>query len=394
MKTKFINLFREFTKSEQSSGMILILCTLASIAVANSALGAAFIDFWHIKFGFDMGPIHLKMSLEHWINDGMMAIFFLLIGLEIEREIYVGELSHHRKAILPVFAALGGMAAPAVFHFLFNRGMETASGIGIPMATDIAFALGALSLLGKRVPITLKIFLTALAIIDDLGAIIMTALFYVGDFSILYFALSIGIFIALLALNRLGVRHLAFYLIPGLFMWYFMVQSGVHATLSGVLLAFAIPFRQPKETSPSYYLQHFLHRPVAFIIMPIFALANTGISLSGNWLAGLASANSLGIFAGLTLGKPLGIVTFTWLCIRFGLSQLPNKVDWGQIVGAGFLAGIGFTMSIFITLLAFSDAATVQNSKIAILLGSLVAGSIGFAILRLRGDKHAQEEAR
>lgn len=392
MKTKFINLFREFTKSEQSSGMILILCTITSIVLANSTLGTAFIDFWHTKLGFDWGIIHLKLSLEHWVNDGLMAIFFLMIGLEIEREIYIGELSNRRKAILPVFAAIGGMLTPALLHFIFNRGTETAGGIGIPMATDIAFALGALSLLGKRVPIALKIFLTALAIIDDLGAIIMIALFYVGDFSFLYFALSIGIFLGLLALNRLGVRHLAFYLIPGLFMWYFMVQSGVHATLSGVLLAFAIPFTHPKETSPSYKLQHFLHRPVAFGIMPIFAIANTGIALTGNWVAGLTSTNSLGIIAGLVLGKPIGIVTFTWLSIRLGFSQLPNRVDWGQIIGAGFLAGIGFTMSIFITLLAFSDAANVQNSKVAILLGSLIAGLIGFVILRLHKNRHPQQE--
>lgn len=391
MKTRFVNLFSEFFRSEKSSGMLLILCTITSIAIANSTSGAAFVDFWHTKIGFDTGWFHLKLSLEHWINDGLMAVFFLMIGLEIERELYVGELSNLKKAALPILAALGGMFTPALMYFLFNHGTDTAGGIGIPMATDIAFALGALSLLGRRVPLSLKIFLTALAIIDDLGAIIMIALFYVGDFSLLYFGLSIGIFLALLALNRLGVHHLAFYLIPGLFMWYFMVQSGVHATLSGVLLAFAIPFREPKETSPSYHLQHFLHRPVAFGIMPIFAVANTGIALSGNWLAGLTSANSLGILAGLVIGKPLGIVTFTWLSVRLRLLQLPNRVDWQHIIGAGFLAGIGFTMSIFITLLAFSDPSTVQNSKIAILLGSLIAGSIGFVILKLRSDKHAQQ---
>lgn len=387
MRTRFINLFSEFFKSEQASGIILILCTITSIAVANSASGEGFIDFWHTKIGFDSGPIHLKLTLEHWINDGLMAIFFLLIGLEIERELYIGELSNPRKAILPIFAALGGMATPAFLYFLFNRGTETAGGIGIPMATDIAFALGALSLLGRRIPLSLKVFLTALAIIDDLGAIVMIALFYVGDFSFLYFALSIGIFLALLAINRLGVRHLAFYLIPGAVMWYCMVQSGVHATLSGVLLAFAIPFGQAKEISPSYKLQHFLHRPVAFLIMPIFAIANTGIILSGNLLAGLGTPNSMGILAGLILGKPIGIVAFTWLSIRLGLSQLPNKVDWLHVLGAGFLAGIGFTMSIFITLLAFTDAGIVQNSKIAILTSSLIAGSIGLVILRLRKDK-------
>lgn len=388
MKTRFVNLFSEFFRSEKSSGIILILCTLVSIAIANSPPGLGYINFWQTKIGFDTETVHLKLSLEHWINDGLMAVFFLLIGLEIERELYIGELSSRRKAILPIFAALGGMATPALLHFLFNNGTDTARGIGIPTATDIAFALGALSLLGKRIPLALKIFLTALAIIDDLGAIIMIALFYVGDFSFLYFALALGIFLVLLVLNRLNVHHLAFYLIPGVLMWFFMLQSGVHATLSGVLLAFAIPFRQPRETSPSYALQHFLHRPVAFLIMPLFALANTGIALSGNWLMGLSSTNSLGILAGLILGKPVGIVTFTWLSVRFGLSQLPHRVDWQHIIGAGFLAGIGFTMSIFITLLAFSDAGIVQNSKIAIMLGSLVAGSIGYVILNIRGRKH------
>ena len=317
-----------------------------------------------------------------------MAIFFLMIGLEIERELYIGELSDLKNATLPVFAAIGGMATPALLHFLLNRGTETQAGVGIPTATDIAFALGVLALLGSRVPVSLKIFLTALAIIDDLGAIVMIALFYVGNFSLLYLCLASGVFVGLLILNRLGVHRLPFYLIPGFVMWYFMLKSGVHATMAGVLLAFAIPFARGGEDSPSYRLQHFLHRPVAFIIMPLFALANAGIDLTGNWVEGLATSNSLGILAGLILGKPLGIALFSVLAVKSGLSQLPSDLFWRHIVGAGFLGGIGFTMSIFITLLAFGKPEIVQSSKISILLGSLVAGIVGYMILN-RGNQGA-----
>ena len=273
------------------------------------------------------------------------------------------------------------MLTPALIHFLFNRGAETQSGFGVPMATDIAFALGVLALLRSRIPASLKVFLTALAIIDDLGAILVIALFYVGNFSLVYLLLSLSIFAGLLILNRLGVTRLAWYLIPGLLMWYFMLQSGVHATLAGVLLAFAIPFGDGSEESPSYRLQHFLHKPVAFLIMPLFALANTGITFDKRWLEGLGTSNSLGIFAGLVLGKPLGISLFSFAAIKAGVSKLPGDVFWKHIIGAGFLGGIGFTMSIFITLLAFSKPELVQSSKIAVLLGSLVSGSIGFLIL-------------
>jgi len=381
MKTKLTKLFIEFFESEQASGVILILCTIISIFIANSYFGKGYLDFWHTKVGFETNSIALKYSLEHWINDGLMAVFFLLIGLEIEREIYIGELSDLKNATLPIFAAIGGMATPAVLHFLFNRGIETQMGVGIPMATDIAFALGVLALLGSRVPVSLKIFLTALAIIDDLGAIAIIALFYVGDFSLIYFVLALGILAGLFVLNRFGVHWLPLYLIPGIFMWYFMLKSGIHATIAGVLLAFVIPFGNGDEKSPSYKLQHFLHKPVAFIIMPIFALANTGITLTGNWIEGLVTSNSLGIFAGLFIGKPLGIVLFSFLAIKIGLSQLPNEVSWKHIIGAGFLGGIGFTMSIFITLLAFNNPEVVQSSKISILLSSLLAGTVGFIIL-------------
>jgi len=382
VKTKLSNLFIEFFKSEQASGVILIVCTIISITIANSFFGKDYLDFWQTKLGFETSSISLKFSVDHWINDGLMAIFFLLIGLEIERELYIGELSDLKNATLPIFAAIGGMSIPAVLHFLFNRGTLTQAGVGIPMSTDIAFALGVLALLGSRVPISLKIFLTALAIIDDLGAIVIIALFYVGDFSLLYFLSALGIFAGLLILNRLHVHRLPFYIIPGIIMWYFMLKSGIHASIAGVLLAFVIPFAGGNENSPSYKLEHFINKPVAFIVMPLFALANTGIVLTGNMMGGLITSNSLGIFSGLFVGKPLGIALFSFLAVKTGISQLPNEVTWRQIIGAGFLGGIGFTMSIFITLVAFENLEIIQSSKISILLSSLLAGIAGFIILK------------
>lgn len=392
VNAKLTRLFMEFFQSEEVSGIVLILCTIASILIANSRFGQAFVDFWHIKLGFETAGIALNQSLEHWINDGLMAIFFLLIGLEIEREIYVGELSDLKSASLPIVAAIGGMAIPALLYFMLNQGTETQGGIGIPMATDIAFALGVLALLGSKIPSPLKVFLTALAIIDDLGAIIIIALFYVSDFSFLYLVLAFAVFAGLLVLNRLGVQGLPFYLIPGIIMWYFMLQSGVHATLAGVLLAFALPFGDGSEGSPSYRLQHFLHKPVAFVIMPIFALANTGIPLGGKWLENLTAPNSLGVFVGLFFGKPLGIFLAGFLAVKTRLSELPGELSWRHIAGAGFLGGIGFTMSIFITLLAFSDPETIQSTKIGILLGSLLAGITGYLILRTQTSKNLFEE--
>jgi NhaA family Na+:H+ antiporter len=378
---KLTKLFMEFFSNEQASGIVLILCTVAAILLANSPLGNRFVDFWHTKIGFETASIALNYSLEHWINDGLMAVFFLLIGLEIERELYVGELSDLKNASLPIVAAIGGMAMPAFLYFLLNQGTETQGGVGIPMATDIAFALGVLALLGNRIPSSLKVFLTALAIIDDLGAIIVIALFYVGEFSFVYFALAVGVFAGLILLNRLGVQRLVLYIIPGILMWYFLLQSGVHATIAGVLLAFAIPFTGGDEQSPSYKLQHFLHKPVAFLIMPIFALANTGISLTGRWFEDLTAASSVGVFSGLFVGKPLGIFSASFLAVKAGLSRLPDGISWKHIIGAAFLGGIGFTMSIFITLLAFTDPQIIQSTKISILLSSLFAGIAGFLIL-------------
>jgi NhaA family Na+:H+ antiporter len=375
-------LFKEFFNSEKSSGIILILSTVVSLCLANIFLGQSYIDFWHQKAGFSIGNFELNLSIEHWINDGLMTIFFLMVGLEIERELYAGELSNIKNASLPVVAAIGGMAIPALFHFLLNAGTTTQSGFGIPMATDIAFALGVLSLAGKRVPLALKIFLTALAIIDDLGAILIIAIFYTNDLQTTYLFIALGVFGILLLLNRLRVYQLAWYLFGGIVMWYCMLQSGVHATISGVLLAFAIPFGDGKENSISYKLQSFLHYPVAFIIVPLFAFANTGIIISGSLQEILINHNSLGIMAGLVLGKPVGILLLCFLAVQLRVGKLPDGVNWLQLAGAGVLAGIGFTMSIFITLLAFNDPAIIQHSKIAILVSSLIAGVAGFILIK------------
>jgi NhaA family Na+:H+ antiporter len=368
-------LFKHFFESEKTGGLILLICTVVSLLLANSAIGAQYQNLWNIDLG--------SHSLAEWINDGLMTIFFLLVGLELEREIYIGELSDIKKATLPIFGALGGMLIPAIIFTLFNYGSDTQSGAGIPMATDIAFAIGILSLLGKRVPVSLKIFLTALAVIDDLGAIIVIAVFYTSSLALGNLFIALGIFALLLVLNRLRIHNLIPYLIGGVLMWYFMLHSGVHATITGVLLAFAIPFGKGDKKSPSYIMQELLHKPVAFIILPVFAMANTCLFIGDDWYSGLSHVNSLGIMAGLIVGKPLGIFLFAFLSVSLGLCTLPSDLKWKNILGAGMLGGIGFTMSIFITLLAFDNQEVINNSKIAIFMGSLIAGIIGFAFLKL-----------
>jgi len=374
-------LFKEFFESERAGGLILVGCTVVSILLTNSGAGPAYLHFWHARLDLSFGGVPLDYSVEHWVNDGLMAVFFLLVGLEIEREIYIGELADFKKALLPILAAVGGMLVPAGIHFLFNHGTPEQPGLGIPMATDIAFALGVLSLLGNKVPVSVKIFLTALAIIDDLGAILVIAVFYTKTLSLAWLAVALGIFLALLLLNKMKVSHLAFYLLPGAIMWYCMLRSGIHATLSGVLLAFAIPFGRGGRTNPSEKLQHWLHKPVAFIILPVFALANTGILLSAGWPQSLLQKNSLGILVGLVAGKPVGVLLCCWVAIRSRWCTLPEGMNWRHVTGLGLLAGIGFTMSIFITNLAFVDAGHIQYSKIAILASSLLAGVLGYFFL-------------
>ena len=367
-----------FFDSEKAGGVLLILCTLASLLVANSALGPSYQEFWQAGF--------LGLSVEHWVNDGLMAVFFLLIGLELERELYVGELSSVRNAALPIVAALGGIALPALIHFSLNAGTPTQAGAGIPMATDIAFALGVLALLGKRVPASLKIFLTALAVMDDLGAIIVIAVFYTAEIAFAYLLGAFTVFAVLLVLNRLRVMSLLPYLLGGALMWFLMLKSGVHATIAGVLLAFAIPFagRTNDHSSPSHRLEHLLHKPAAFIILPLFALANTAVVINTGWQDELLSANSLGIILGLLLGKPLGITLLCFIAVSIGLCRLPQDLGWRHVSGAGLLGGIGFTMSIFITNLAFAgNEQFVNAAKIAILLASICAGGLGLLWLRL-----------
>jgi Na+:H+ antiporter, NhaA family len=380
--------FKDFVESEKSSGYLLVFITLISMIVANSQLGQDYLKVWHSHIDLSFSQIQLNFSIEHWINDGLMVIFFLLVGLEIEREIYEGELSTIKKASLPAIAALGGMLVPAAIHYYFNAGTASQRGFGIPMATDIAFTLGALSLLGKRVPISLKIFLTALAIIDDLGAIIVIALFYTSNISIVYLLGAFGIIMVLLLMNRLKVNKLSPYLILGVVMWYFMLKSGVHSTISGVILAFLIPFRRAGENNISHKLEKKLNKPVAFFILPIFALANTAILLPADIGRNITEPNSIGIIFGLVLGKPVGIFIFSYLAVKIGFGILPNNINWKLISGAACLAGIGFTMSIFITNLAFKENTLIVSSKLSVIVASTISTMVGLMILKLVSRKN------
>jgi Na+:H+ antiporter, NhaA family len=372
------NTFKKFFDSEKSSGILLAICTATSLLIANSSIGGDYLSVWQTHVG--------GLSLEHWINDALMAVFFLLIGLELERELYSGELSNFQNALLPICAAIGGMVMPALVHFSLNAGTPTQAGIGIPMATDIAFALGVLDILGNRIPSSLKVFVVAFAVIDDLGAIVVIAALYTAELSVWYLVGGLAVLALLLTLNRLfRIMSLVPYLFGGAVVWFLMLKSGVHATIAGVMLAFAIPFsaKTDDEKSPSHKLENFLHKPVAFMILPIFALANTGVLVSANWTQDLASFNSIGLIAGLIVGKPLGVMLLCLVAVTSGMCRLPRDVDWRHIFGAGILGGIGFTMSIFITNLAFvGQAETIRASKLAILLASLAAGTLGFLWFR------------
>lgn len=373
--------FKKFLHNSQSSGILLIFCVAVSLMVANSSLGNAFQNLLDTKIGTEI--FHLNYPVSIWINDGLMAIFFLVVGLEIKREIVEGELSSFSNASLPIVAALGGMLVPALIFFLFNQGTHFAKGWAIPMATDIAFSLAIISMLGKKVPVSLKIFLAALAIVDDLGAIVVIAIFYTDQIHWDYLGLSALMVVILIILNRLNVVKHIFYLIPGVFLWYFMHHSGIHATIAGVLLAFAIPTNvSTTEISPLEKLEQKLHLPVNFIIMPIFALANTNIAFKNGMVDGLFSNFGYGIILGLFLGKVIGINLFSYIFIKLKISTLPDKSSWSQMIGVGLLAGIGFTMSIFIALLSFKGFPEIQDeAKFAVLVASLLSGLVGFAVL-------------
>jgi NhaA family Na+:H+ antiporter len=387
---KLINLkiFSHFFRSSSAGGIVLLICVFLSLLIANSGWSEGFKEILNFEFGVNTPSLHLKYPLLLWINDGLMAIFFLLVGLEIKREIIEGELSSFAHASLPVLAAIGGVIVPALIYAFFNKAdLHTAKGWGIPMATDIAFALGILSLLGDKVPSGLKIFLAALAIVDDLIAILVIAVFYSSELNFLYLGYAAALFVLLIAFNRMGIKNLFFYLIPGVVIWYFIHHSGIHATIAGVLVAITLPTNQEDTDSPLEKLEHFLTRPVNFIIMPIFALVNTNITFESTMIEGLTSNLGLGIILGLFIGKPIGILIMSWLSVKLKIAALPESTTWMHVLGLGLLGGIGFTMSIFIALLSFGDAAHQNEAKFAILIASTLAGICGFCILNLYNKK-------
>ena len=424
---RIVRPFQDFAHKQSSGGILLIMATLVALVWANSPWGEGYAALWHTKLTVDVGDASISKDLTHWINDGLMAVFFLVVGLEIKREVLVGELSSVRNAALPIAAALGGAVVPAAIYLLLNAGTEGAAGWGIPMATDIAFALGVLALLGERAPVALKVFLTALAIVDDIVAVLVIALFYTSGIS--WGALGVGaVFLAaLIVANLIGVGRTLVYAVLGVGLWFCFLLSGVHATIAGVLLALTVPaisfinpgaflersryvldrFEQAgkkgesvlsneerqaalhalnhatyKLEPPLHELEHALHPWVVFAIMPTFALANAGVQLGGGIADAITSPVALGIVAGLVVGKQLGITLFAWLAIKSGISELPEGIRWRHLYGASWLAGIGFTMSLFISDLAFSDGSLVDAAKLGILVASLVAGVVGWTILR------------
>jgi Na+:H+ antiporter, NhaA family len=428
--------FQAFADKASSGGILLIAATVVALVWANSPWGDTYSDLWQTKLTVGLEGFSLTKDLTHWINDGLMAVFFLVVGLEIKREILVGELSSPRRAALPIAAALGGAVVPAVIYVAINAGTEGASGWGIPMATDIAFALGVLALLGERAPIGLKVFLTALAIVDDIVAVTVIALFYTSDISWGALAVGAAFLVALVGANVAGVGKPLVYGLLGIGLWLAFLKSGVHATIAGVLLAMTVPassfidtgeflersrglldrFERAGERGdhvlcneerqavlhalndtteelepPLQEMEHALHPWVVFLIMPLFALVNAGVPLGGNLSEALTSTVALGIVAGLVVGKQLGITLLALLAVRTGISELPEGVTWRHVYGAGWLAGIGFTMSLFVSDLAFTSGSLLDTAKLGILAASVIAGAVGWMILRGAGAPDADE---
>ncbi|HAS6075640.1 TPA: Na+/H+ antiporter NhaA [Vibrio vulnificus] len=384
------DVIRDFFKMESAGGILLVIAAAIAMVIANSPLNESYQAVLHTYvFG---------MSVSHWINDGLMAIFFLLIGLEVKRELLEGALKSRETAIFPAIAAVGGMLAPALIYVAFNgNDPEAIKGWAIPAATDIAFALGIMALLGKRVPVSLKVFLLALAIIDDLGVVVIIALFYSGDLSTLALTVGFAMTGVLFMLNAKNVTKLIWYIVVGFILWVAVLKSGVHATLAGVVIGFSIPLQGKKgEHSPLKQMEHALHPYVAFAILPVFAFANAGISLEGVSLSGLTSMLPLGIALGLLVGKPLGIFTFSWAAVKFGVAKLPEGVNFKHIFAVSVLCGIGFTMSIFISSLAFGGANPDFDtySRLGILMGSTTAAVLGYFLLHVSLPKTAAESEK
>ena len=374
---------RELSASGKLGGLLLLFATIVSLLLSNSPLSSRYLGLWELHLGYGV----LNKMVAHWVNEGLMAIFFFLVGLEIKREVIDGELAEPRQALLPALAALGGVAAPALMHLAFTHGTPGAVGWAVPTATDIAFSLGILALLGKRVPASLRIFLTALAIIDDLLAVLIIAFFYSGSLHWGYLGGAAAVFAVLMIFNKLNVKPMALYLILGGLLWFCVLESGIHATVAGVLLALTIPVHRIEA------LEHALQRPVNYLLLPLFALCNTAIVLTGGLAPVVGSSVGLGIGLGLLLGKPLGIVGVVALVVRLGLAQLPSLVSWPQMVGLGFTAGIGFTMAIFISTLAYHTPAAVDIAKLAVLLGSGMAALMGAAILWFANNSSEEQAA-
>ncbi|HEX7241320.1 MAG TPA: Na+/H+ antiporter NhaA [Longimicrobiaceae bacterium] len=428
---RILSPFQRFAETESSGGIVLILCTAAALAWANSPWAQSYLHLWETEVALEVGAWRVTHSLHHWINDGLMAVFFFLVGLEIKREVLVGELASVKRAALPIAAAMGGMVVPALVYTALNAGGPGAPGWGIPMATDIAFALGVLALLGPRVPLPLKVFLAALAIVDDIGAVVVIAVFYTATVSWTALGVAGLVLAALLAANRLGVRHPGAYLLLGVVMWAAFLKSGVHATVAGVLTAMTIPARTRIDTgqflergrallddfedectqrggdvltnagqqsaiqamenaceaaqSPLQRIEHDLGPWVAFGIIPLFALANAGLVLTGDLSDALAHPVTLGVLLGLVVGKPVGITLFSWLAVRSGVAARPHGVSWRAIHGVSWLGGIGFTMSLFVTALAFPGGEMVTEAKVGILGASILAGVVGWVLMRGTG---------
>jgi NhaA family Na+:H+ antiporter len=383
-----VKLLHRFFSNEASGGIILILAAAFAMVLANlGATQGLYHAFLETPVELRVGVLEINKNMLLWINDALMAVFFLLVGLEVKRELVLGSLASRQRAAFPVIAAIGGMVVPALIYLAFNYQDPIArQGWAIPAATDIAFALGVLALLGNRVPIALKIFLMALAIIDDLGAIVIIALFYTSDLSILSLSVAAGAIVALALLNVFNVRRIGIYVLVGMVLWTAVLKSGVHATLAGVIIGFFVPLKEQDGKSPAKQLEHVLHPWVAFMILPLFAFANAGVSLQGVTFAGLTSMLPLGIIAGLFIGKPLGISLFCWLALKLKLASLPHGTTFRQIMAVGVLCGIGFTMSIFISTLAFAglDPQLIVWAKLGILMGSLLAAFVGYSLLKVK----------